>query len=217
MGSIQREMKQRDSLLWSRIALKLVGGIPLALAGPLIFAIVMSLLGWAYDWSFSHFLLWLALGLVLFGILAWQMTRRDTGDVFAAEMMQLVGEQPEFSREDLSLKDIVGQEPKAALDIMLGSLSHGCDRVYEAWRLMQARKRFTAEKQQRAAELLRDLSTYPAAVPWTDLRAANESLHDLLGIMGYLKLTDWIDVSKDGRKVWLQSDARKAASFGGDR
>ena len=39
MGSIQREMKQRDSLLWSRIALKLVGGIPLALAGPLIFEI----------------------------------------------------------------------------------------------------------------------------------------------------------------------------------
>lgn len=217
MGAIQREMKQRDSLFWSQVGLRLAGGIPLALGGPVLFAIVMTLLGWAYDWSFSYFIVWLLLGLALFGALAWRITQRVNADVFTEDMMNLVGEQPDFPKEDLSLTDIVGQEPKAALDILLGPLSHGSERLYEAWRLMQARKQFGPDKLQRAAEVIRDLSTYSGGIPWTDLRGPSESIHDLLQVLGYLKASDWISVGKDGQKVWLVSDARKAVSVGGDR
>lgn len=211
MGAIERQMKLRDSMLWSEVGLKVAAGLPLTVAGPLLFAFVLSMMGWANGWAYSYFSVWLLLGFALFGALAWKLMRRSTSaDVFADEMMQFVSLQPEDAARDARLEDIMGQEPQAALQILLGPLSRGPERLYEAWQLMQARKQFGPAHQRRAAEAIRDLSTYPAGIPWLDLRNADESVHDLLHILGYLKASDWIGLGKEGEKIWLLSDARKA-------
>lgn len=213
MGAIHRQMKLRDSMLWSEVGLKVAGGLPLALAGPLLFAFVLTMMGWANDWAYSYFTIWLIIGLALFGGLGWKLMRRsESGDVFADEMMRLVSLQPQDSVRDAKLADMVGQEPRAALEILLGPLSRGPERLYEAWQLMQARKQFHPEDEKRAAEVIRDLSTYPAGIPWLDLRNAGETVDELLHVLGYLKACDWIGVGKEGQKIWLLSDARKAAS-----
>ena len=210
MSVIQRQLKQRDSMLWSEVGLKVAAGLPLALAGPLLFAVVLTLMGWANDWAYSYFIIWLLLGFALFGALAWKLMRRsESGDVFADDMMRLVSLQPEDATLDSKLEDMVGQEPHVALQILLGPLSRGAERLYEAWQLMQARKQFGPAAEKRAAEAIRDLSTYPAGIPWLDLRNTDESVHELLHILGYLKASEWIGLSKDGQKIWLLSDARK--------
>jgi hypothetical protein len=196
----------------------IAAGAPLAIAGPLAFAIILSLMGWAYDWGFSYFIVWLLVGFALFGTLAWKVMERATSeDLFADDMLKLVSLQPEDSTNDATLEDIVGQEPKAALRILLGPLARGPERLFRAWQLAQARKRLTPQEQQRAAEVIRDLSTYSTGIPWLDLKNADETVQQLLHVLGYLKATDWISVANEGHKVWLISDARKAASVGGLR
>ena len=76
MGAIERQMKLRDSMLWSEVGLKVAAGLPLTLAGPLLFAFVLTMIGWANGWAYSYFSVWLLLGFALFGALAWKLMRR---------------------------------------------------------------------------------------------------------------------------------------------
>lgn len=214
VGALQREMQDRDTMLWSRIGLKLAAGVPLTLAGPLVMAIVLSLVGWANDWAWNYFTLWFILGCAIWGFLAWKfLPRGHSGSFFADEMTQFVGLTPEESA-DPTLADIAGQEPKAAAQALTAKLLGGPRRLYEAWQLIQERKAFGDAHRQRAIQLLHELSRQPAAYPWLKLRQENEMLPQLLTILGYLKATDWIGIGSDGNKVWMLSDARKAAMKG---
>lgn len=211
-GNIQREMRDRESMLWSEVALKLAGGLPLTLAFPFALAILFTLLGWVNDWPFSRFWLWFLFFAVMYGVFAWKvLPRKPSEGTFAATMLKLVSIQPESTEEQLTLDDLTAQEPKTALRVVFAPLLKGPRLVLDAVELIQARRTFSPADQARALEAIGELSTYPTGVPWTKLRRESESVNDLLHILGFLKLTDWIGVGKEG-KVWILSDARKAAS-----
>lgn len=211
-SAIQREMRDRETMLWSDVGLKLAGGLPLSLALPLALAIIFTLLGWANDWPFSFFWLWLLFFAALYALFAWRLLPRQPSEgPFIATMLKFVSLQPENDAAQLSLEDLPGQEPAQAARILFAPLLKGPSLLLDAWELVQARRKLTPVQHERAVELLRDLSSYATGIPWLRLRRDGESVNDVLLLLGFLKLTDWIGVGKE-RKVWMLSDARKAAS-----
>ncbi len=214
MARIEREMRQRDSMVWSRVGLKLVAGLPLALAGPFALALLISINGWISDWQWNYFTLWFVLACAIWALLAWKLLPRvQKGHYFADEVIQVVGLTPEGT-PDVDLYELSGLEPKVAAQAIMTKVFAGPRRVYEAWQLAQEHKAFGAAQRQRAAQILQDLSRQPKGIPWLDLRREDEPLPELLTVLGYLKTADWVGLGTDGKKIWMLSDARKAAMAG---
>lgn len=207
---IERQMRERDSMIWSRVGMKLAAGIPLSLAGPFVVALVLSLEGYILGWQFNYFTLWFILACGIWAVAAWKLLpRAPGGGRFANEMMRFVSVTPEQA-PDLSFSDLSGREPREALRFILKTVLAGPQRLYEAWQVIQEYRTFGECRRQRAAQALQDLSRQPKGIPWSDLRQENETLPDLLAILGYLKAADWVDLSSDGTRIWMLSDARKA-------
>jgi hypothetical protein len=61
----------------------------------------------------------------------------------------------------------------------------------------------------RAAEVLADLCAGEHGVAVQNLPDADKDMGVLLGALAYLLTYEWIGVSKDGQKVWIDSDARR--------
>lgn len=214
MASIEREMRQRDSMVWSRVGLKLVAGLPLALAGPFAFALLIYIDGWISDWQWNYFTLWFVLACAIWVLLAWKfLPRVQREHYFADEVIQIVGLTPEGA-PDVDLYELSGLEPRAAAQAIVTKVFAGPGRVYDAWQLVQARKAFGAPQRTRAAQILQELSRQPKGIPWLQLRREDEPLPELLTVLGYLKTADWVGFGRDGTKIWILSDARKATMAG---
>ncbi len=212
MDLIERQMRQRDSLIWSRVGMKLAAGIPLALAGPLGLAVVLSIEGWIADWEWNSFTLWFLLGCGVMAAIAWKfLPRAQTRHTFAEEVMRIVSLTPEEA-PGLDLSELSGKEPREAARYLMTIVLAGPRRLYEAWQLTQEFRAFSGPQRQRAAQVLQELSRQPTGIPWLDLRKDNESLPELFTVLGYLKVTDWVDLGTQGTKIWMLSDARKAAA-----
>lgn len=210
MALIERQMHERDSMIWSRVGMKLAAGIPLSLAGPFVVALVLFIEGAIIGWQWNYFTLWFVLACGIWAVAAWKLLpRAHGGGCFADDMMRLVSITPEQA-PDLSFSELSGQEPREALRFMLKTVLAGPQRLYEAWQLIHEYRAFGASRRQRAAQALQDLSRQPKGIPWLDLRRENETLPELLTVLGYLKAADWVDLSSDGTKIWMLSDARKA-------
>ncbi|HEV8292128.1 MAG TPA: hypothetical protein VGP94_09395 [Tepidisphaeraceae bacterium] len=61
----------------------------------------------------------------------------------------------------------------------------------------------------RAAEIVLALHIADGGVPLEKLHRADESEEFFNRILRYLRFYDWADISKDGQRAWLCSDAKK--------
>jgi hypothetical protein len=214
MDLIQRQMRHRDSLVWSRVGMKLAAGVPLSLAGPLALSLVLFFDGWLNDWRWNYFTLWFALACAAWALVAWKfLPRVQPGGYFADEAMRIVSLTPE-NVSDPALSELNTQEPKAVARFILARALAGPKYLYEAWHLAQEHKTFGESRMQRAAQVVAELSRRQKSIRWVKLRLENESLPELLTTLGYLKVTDWVDFGTDGSRIWLRSDARKATMAG---
>jgi hypothetical protein len=88
-------------------------------------------------------------------------------------------------------------------------LFYGPREVLEAWALIKEWRDFPASDRERAVEVIEHLAKQDKGIPWADLRKEGEDIHDLLKVLGYLKFSEWLGMSSDGKKVWLLSTVQK--------
>ena len=151
MALIERQMRERDSFIWSRVGMKLAAGVPLSVAGPFVVALVLSIEGYILDWQFNYFTLWFSLACGIWAVAAWKLLpRAHGGGCFADDMMRIVSVTPEEA-PDMSFSELSGQEPREALRFVLKTLLAGPQRLYEAWQLIQEYRTFGESRRQRAA------------------------------------------------------------------
>ena len=204
VGRIEKLLETRESMLWARVGLKLAVGLPLTLAVPLVLAIVLVL--W---WGIS-FWMWFFVSMAGWLWLAWRACNKADGrSVFTEAMVEEIGGDVDYASSS-SPGGLKVKQGTMAFWAYLEFLMFGPREVYEAWRIFEERRQFTGTARLRAAGVVAYLGQQDHGVPWLELRQENEPVEQLLKVLGYLRFSEWIDISSDGKKVWLLSDARKA-------
>lgn len=79
--------------------------------------------------------------------------------------------------------------------------------LWEAIDQLRGRNQVSDADAALAAELVEHLRAAGAAMPVRELFAPHRPADDVHRAVGLLKHLDWADVSADGRRVWLRSDA----------
>jgi hypothetical protein len=99
-------------------------------------------------------------------------------------------------------------EGGAAL-LWIGVLVLGPRLVLEGAQELHARAKLRPLSRDRMVEVILALLPLDHGIPLMQLRRADEDGLHLAYALAFLRLQDWIDVSKDGRRVWLLTDAHK--------
>jgi hypothetical protein len=206
-GRIAREMGQRESMLWAHLGVRLAVGIPLTLLPPIAVALFLKIWLWLADVGFNYFSLWLLLAGGAWFYLARRMVKQTDGrSIFAEEVISEIGQDLTLPT---SLAEWESKQGKATAHNYVELLFHGPREVWEAWALIREWRDFPPADRQRAVEVIEHLAKEDKGIPWTDLRKEGEDIHDLLKVLGYLKLSEWLGMSSDGKKVWLLSPVQK--------
>lgn len=200
--AIEHALRGRDSMLWSKVGLKLVVGLPLTLIVPFAVAV----LGWFW---WGYFILTFLLAAAAYGYFAHRLVRRHANSSFFADaMLQEIGGDKDYAQTPYSREFEQHRNSLVAI-ALLDILLFGPREVIQSIDLIREHKQFTAGSLRRAAEVLQQLARHDKGIPWSDLHHQGEDPMILMRALGYLKLSDWIDTSTDGQKVWILSDARK--------
>lgn len=206
-GRIQREMGQRESMLWARIGLRLAVGVPLTLVPPLAVAFFMKVWLWLSDVGFNYFSLWLLLASGAWFYIVWRVVKQTDGrSIFAEGIIKEIGGN---ISEPASFVEWEMRQKKAAGFAYMELLFYGPREVMEGWALIKEWRDFPQGDRERAVEVIERLAKEDKGIAWTELRKEGEDIHELLKVLGYLKFSEWLDMSTDKKKVWLLSDVQK--------
>ncbi len=207
-GRIEMEMTNRDSMLWGKVGLKLAVGLPLMLIVPFVGATFVAF--WLWGAAFNSWFLWFFLIGGGWGWLAYRYLRtHHEQSVFAEGMIREIGGDEDYWRASSGGEWEMKRQTAGAY-AFLEFILFGPREVLEAWELIRERRQFAASAHQRSVEVVQYLLKFDRGVPWLELLHKGENITDLLHVLGYLRLTDWIDISSDKKKVWLLSQARRA-------
>lgn len=206
LSALRRREWARRGIIWS----KLLGGVGLSLAGPLAVATVLALmLRPFYDewmnWGQGTAILW---GLMVLGLYITEWHFR--GGFFEYHAM-------EYPDRPISYGEFEMMYNQASLVFWWELLLIAPRLVREGIEEWRRRRMLGRVNLPVAAGLMaRLLSREQAMEVWNALRQ-DESVFQMHQSLAYLVLYDWIGVSRDGRRAWVASDARRKMTKMGRR
>jgi hypothetical protein len=205
-------LRGRDAMRWTLIAAKLILGALLTVLVPAVTLFIFGLYpdspmrtGFSF-WQLALFIaaIYLAVGLFL----GWRLDDSvllDQVRYLANSWGPLTTDQP-FTQTSW---DVEMQYEGGAVMLWIGVLVFGPRLVLEGAQELHARAKLRPLNKDRLVEVILALLPLDHGIPLAQLRRDDEDGQELAYALAFARLQDWIDVSKDGRHVWLLSDARK--------
>ena len=203
--------RQRMSQLKS--VARLVVGVPLSFVGPWVVASFLWFILWRFgvrgvDW-WVYFLGSCAVVIPLLYRLEW-----NTRGEWHTQEMRAQGTTTSDLMSASSYGEWQMRRDAAALAAWVEILLIPARMVLGAAARLRAERAVAGVDRGRAAQVLVALAASDKAVPVRQLLGAGESPEQLRRTLHYLALFDWADVSSDGHRAWILSEARRAL-FGG--
>lgn len=191
----------------SGIVLLLCFGIPAVLVGPFLIACIYwaaaAGLGWFVPWTW----VWAASMIILIPLL-FLMEWRTHGEYYADAIVSSFNEEasPYLVMNDLEMLVSFAQNPRASAAGFVEVSLWGPRQVLEAWGKYSHIRMFRRVNRRRAARIIRALQSSQRGEV-DALVQAEQNTPEALAALAYLIWYDWLGVSKDGKRVWLASDA----------
>ncbi|HEV8606031.1 MAG TPA: hypothetical protein VGQ99_11720 [Tepidisphaeraceae bacterium] len=199
-------IRQREAGFWLRSAAMLAIGLPLSLFGPFVVALFVYGILLRFHlgvWCDVAFFVLLVIMIPVFYIIEW----RTRGDFLVNEMRAQGTTASDIlttgSRGEWEIRRRAAAVA-GLIEIFLFAPRLTLDGVAS----MRKRIKLSDASMRRAAQIVSALQAQSGAIEGRDLREPAESPLEFYNVLRYLRLHDWIDISADGRRVWLLSAAR---------
>ncbi len=157
----------------------------------------------AFGVAAEMWMIWLGVGVVLIPLLFWTEIRTRGG--YFEDAAGSFGGGADGAR---SYGEYRVDQAQAAVAFYTELLLSGPRFVLEGAGMRRRRGKVDEGLMMRAADVLRDLLSVGEGMTIGQLRREGEETEQLLAAIRYLEEHEWIGRSRDGKRVWLQTEGR---------
>ena len=204
LQSVMQMLAAADSLSWASAVGKLALGLPLCLVGPCLFTVLLKVIlhKWGADWLPGFWMSLLLVSLVVVPLLLW--TERRTHGEFLSDSVS--GQSSPFQA------DSYGEYQMQSTRFMATGFTEvalqGPRLLWSFIDAVRGKPAGSAALRAAAAQLAVDLFDANQGLPVKQLFRHDRPPPLLDKIIRYLVALDWIGVSGQRDRVWLQSPVR---------
>jgi hypothetical protein len=209
-GDIERHLRRRETAKKGEVAVLLILGLPALLFGPFIVSSIYWLLG--VLWSLYVPWSWVFLGsLAVLVPLLFRMEWRSGGTYYTAAVLSTYTNSYDSQTLLTGLADVDGlinfvKHPRDPAIGLVELFLWGPRQILEAVRMLRSMRQVAAADRKRAADALAAL----LACDHADLNSLFPGGGAGAGIViAYLAWYDWIGISKDKGRMWIDTESRK--------
>jgi len=210
LGRIETQLRKREAGFWARTFVKFITGFPVLFIGPVLVGAILNALlikaqaSWNPGW-----LVLIGIGCLIVIPILFFVEIRHRGDYFLdqARSYHTPGETytSAWSYTDGPGRGNSEEVGAAYTEILLFAPRQ----IVDAFSDIRQRTPISSDELHRAAEIVLALHTADGGVALIKLRRADEAEESFDRILRYLQFYDWTDLSKDGKRTWLCSPAKK--------
>lgn len=203
-GRLARLLRERESLFWIKISAMLIFGVALCFIGPAMLAMFARSVAMK-NGTDANFAAWFAVGSVTIIPVLFLVEWRTRGKFFEqsieANSFWLAGPTSSYG---------IWEARQAAGSILIIEVLLAAPRMtLNAIGQFLRRKQLGDVSLHRAGEIVTILQQVDGRVGLRQLARKDETPVDFCRVLRYLTFYDWIDIAKDGKHVWLLSEARR--------
>ena len=204
---ILRLLRRRDTTHKAAAVLKLVVGVFVSFLAPLILASIICNAAWRVarvDLSWA--LVFVFTSVVLIPLL-YLLEHRTRGRFFEDEARAMA---IDHGAKASSHGEWMYRSDRAAWAFYIEVFLFAPRVTFEGLADLRSIRNLGAANMERAADLVELLLAGEGSFATAKLRQPLDNPRDFALVLNFLQFHDWIDISKDGKRVWLRTEAKRA-------